>query len=104
MVTRNPGEVAAENIDRDRRSQEECANPEAPVTMHAPPIRTGSGSPMSLLFPSGLCLFPVISSPSQRCIRRVVPPDCIAPDEGAPAAQSGHSRLARAMPPTQAAG
>ena len=39
MAARNPRQVSAENIDGDRGKHQDCAHPEAPVTMHAPPIR-----------------------------------------------------------------
>jgi hypothetical protein len=36
----NPRQISAQDVDRERCSHEYCANPEAPVTMHAPPVRT----------------------------------------------------------------
>jgi hypothetical protein len=41
MAVWNPRQVAAQNVNRDRSSHEERTNPEAPVTMHAPPVRAG---------------------------------------------------------------
>ena len=43
MTIWNPGQIATQNIDRERRRHEDCAYPEAPVTMHPSPVRTGIG-------------------------------------------------------------
>jgi hypothetical protein len=40
MSTWNPGEVSAQNIYSERRTHEEYADPEAPVTMHPSPVGT----------------------------------------------------------------
>ena len=39
----NPCQVAAENVNSERSRHEDRADPEAPVTMHALPVRTGFG-------------------------------------------------------------
>jgi hypothetical protein len=39
----NPREIAAENVDRERSRHKDRAYPEAPVTMHTPPVRAGFG-------------------------------------------------------------
>ena len=38
LAARNPSEVTTQNINRDGGKHKDCANPEAPVTMHTPPI------------------------------------------------------------------
>jgi len=43
-----------------QRENMKMAPPRSAVAMHSLPVRPGSGSPQSLLFPSALCLFPVI--------------------------------------------
>lgn len=43
MAIWNPRQIAAQNIDGDRGSHEDCAYPEAPVTMHTPPVRPWIG-------------------------------------------------------------
>jgi hypothetical protein len=35
----NPRQVSTQNIDGYRSDHEDCADPEAPVTMHSPPVR-----------------------------------------------------------------
>ena len=39
----NPRQIATQDINGERRSHEDGAYPEAPVTMHPSPIRTGIG-------------------------------------------------------------
>jgi hypothetical protein len=41
MAIWNPRQIATQNVDSERRSHEDSANPEAPVTMHPSPVRTG---------------------------------------------------------------
>jgi hypothetical protein len=38
----NPREVATQNVNSDCSGHKKRAYPEAPVTMHAPPVRTGT--------------------------------------------------------------
>jgi hypothetical protein len=37
-AARNPRKVSTQNIDCDSRNHEDYADPEAPVTMHPPPV------------------------------------------------------------------
>ena len=39
----NPCQIAAENVNSERSRHEDRADPEAPVTMHALPVRAGFG-------------------------------------------------------------
>src|ERR1035438_607431 len=39
----NPSQVSTQEVNGKRGSHKYCANPEAPVTMHAPPVRTRIG-------------------------------------------------------------
>jgi len=39
----NPGQVAAQNVNSERSRHEDRADPEAPVTMHALPVRARFG-------------------------------------------------------------
>ena len=43
MAARDPCQVTTQDVDCQRRCQQDCANPEAPVTMHPSPVRTGIG-------------------------------------------------------------
>jgi hypothetical protein len=43
MAIWNPRQIATENVDSERGCHEDSAYPEAPVTMHASPIRAGIG-------------------------------------------------------------
>lgn len=45
MAIRNPSKIATRNIDKERGRHEKSADPEAPVAMHAPPVRPGIGFP-----------------------------------------------------------
>jgi hypothetical protein len=45
MAIWDPSQIAAQNIDCERGSHEDSAYPEAPITMHPPPVRTGIGLP-----------------------------------------------------------
>jgi hypothetical protein len=63
MAVWNPREVAAQNVNGECSGHKNRTYPEAPVTMHTPPVGTGAGSLPSPLFPSRLCLLPVILSP-----------------------------------------
>jgi hypothetical protein len=42
MTVWSPRQIATQNIDSKRYSHANCANPEAPIAMHAPPIRPWS--------------------------------------------------------------
>jgi len=37
----NPRQVSTQNVDGDSHYHEDCADPEAPVTMHTPPVWAG---------------------------------------------------------------
>jgi hypothetical protein len=39
LAARNPRQVSIQDFDGERYKHESCTNPEAPVTVHAPPIR-----------------------------------------------------------------
>jgi hypothetical protein len=43
MTARNPRQVSSQNVNSERRKHEDRAYPEAPVGVHAPPVRTGIG-------------------------------------------------------------
>jgi hypothetical protein len=43
MSARNPRQIAAQHVDCDCGSHQEGAYPEAPVEVHAPPVRSGIG-------------------------------------------------------------
>ena len=43
MAIWNPRQIATQNVDCERGGHEDSANPEAPVTMHPSPVRTGIG-------------------------------------------------------------
>ena len=43
MTVWDPRQVAAQNVDGERSRHKERTYPEAPVTMHALPVRTGIG-------------------------------------------------------------
>jgi hypothetical protein len=43
MTVWNPRQVATQNVDSERGSHEDNAYPEAPVTMHPPPVRASIG-------------------------------------------------------------
>jgi len=43
MTVWNPGQVSAHNVNRERRSHQDSAHPEAPVTVHSSPIWTRIG-------------------------------------------------------------
>jgi hypothetical protein len=45
MAIWNPRQIAAENIDSERGRHEHSAYPEAPVTVHPPPVWAGIGLP-----------------------------------------------------------
>jgi len=54
--------------------------------VHTPPVRTGIRfAVFTTIFPHGLCLLPVISSPSLESIRRFAQPGCSVRDEPKPA-------------------
>jgi hypothetical protein len=38
QAARNPRQVSTQDVDSDSRNHEDCADPEAPVTMHTPPV------------------------------------------------------------------
>ena len=38
LAARNPSEVSTQNINGDGGKHKDCANPEAPITVHTPPI------------------------------------------------------------------
>jgi hypothetical protein len=65
MVIWNPRQIATQNIDSERGSHEDSAYPEAPVTMHPPPVRTGIGltpvAAISFLIVFASCHFVSIS-------------------------------------------
>ena len=42
-AARNPRQIAAQHVNSDRGKHEDGAYPEAPVSMHAPPVRPGIG-------------------------------------------------------------
>ena len=81
MAARNPSKIPAQYVNGERSKHKDCTYPEAPVAMHAPPVRTGIGLAPSPLFPSALCLFPVISFPFLPCSCRDAQPTatCSAP-------------------------
>jgi hypothetical protein len=39
----NPCQIPTQNVNRECRKHEDCSCPEAPVTMHPSPVRTGIG-------------------------------------------------------------
>jgi hypothetical protein len=39
QAARNPSQVSTQDVNGDSRDHEDRAYPEAPVTMHAPPVR-----------------------------------------------------------------
>lgn len=43
MTVWNPGQVSAQNVNRERRTHKKRAHPETPVAVHSSPIRTGIG-------------------------------------------------------------
>jgi hypothetical protein len=43
MAIWNPRQIATKHVNGQGRSHENRSYPEAPVTMHAPPVRTGIG-------------------------------------------------------------
>jgi len=53
----NPRQIATKHVDGQGRCHENCAYPEAPVTMHAPPIWTRIGSPCRHYFLPGCACF-----------------------------------------------
>jgi hypothetical protein len=68
QVAWNPRKVSAKNVNGDSRNHEDCADPEAPVTMHTPPVRarirlaTIAAISFEVVFASGhLFSFPDIS-------------------------------------------
>jgi len=72
--------------NRERLKHEECTYPEAPVRMHSFSVWARIGLTPSPLYPSGLCLFPVISSPSLASTRRRAQPGCSVLGDTKPAA------------------
>ena len=56
MATRNPRQIAAQNIDSERGRHEDGAYPEAPVTMHAPPVRPRIWFANAVTVPFGVVL------------------------------------------------
>jgi hypothetical protein len=45
MAIWNPRQITARNVNSERGSHQDNAYPEAPITMHAPPIWTRIGLP-----------------------------------------------------------
>jgi len=43
MAVWNPRQIATQNINSERGSHQNSANPETPVTMHPSPVRAGIG-------------------------------------------------------------
>ena len=56
MTIWNPRQIAAQNIDSGRGSHEDSAYPEAPVTIHAPPVRPWIGFASAVTVPFGVVL------------------------------------------------
>ena len=56
MAIWNPRQFATQNIDSERGSHEDSAYPEAPVTMHAPPVRPWIWFASAVTVPFGVVL------------------------------------------------
>ena len=56
MAIWNPRQFATQNIDSERGSHEDSAYPEAPVTMHTPPVRPRIGFASAVTVPFGVVL------------------------------------------------
>jgi hypothetical protein len=56
MTIWDPRQIATQNVNSKRGSHEDCANPEAPVTMHAPPVRPWIGFASAVTVSFGVVL------------------------------------------------
>ena len=88
MTVWNPRQIATENVDGQGRSHENRSYPEAPVTMHAPPIwtrtRFAAVAAISFMVVLVSCHFVSIAVEYQRYFRNA----CEAKHESIPAVVS----------------